>query len=217
MCKKRNQGRLLGIALLHAGIRLGLVYVRDSIHDHASGGSLLRTILGRSTHGASVPLRACMRLLDCVHACDYVRWLEGARPLHSESISQPCVTGETQRRDGRFYCWLQKRPAEEEHLALMGPIIRAEVGDRVVVHLQNKLPFTVNFEPQGLLASKEIYKVVAGPSTTAVYTFEVPEQVPSHVRCLLHTLLSSPPPYSIASIRSAVSSFFSQVVQALHQ
>ena len=60
----------------------------------------------------------------------------------------------------------------------MGPIIRAEVGDRVVVHLQNKLPFTVNFEPQGLLASKEVYKVVADSNTTAVYTFEVPEQVP---------------------------------------
>ena len=56
----------------------------------------------------------------------------------------------------KAYRSLQKRPAEEEHLALMGPIIRAEVGDRVVVHLQNKLPFAVNFEPQGLLASKDV-------------------------------------------------------------
>lgn len=60
----------------------------------------------------------------------------------------------------------------------MGPIIRAEVGDRVVVHLRNKLDFTVNFEPQGLLASKDVYKVVAEPNATAVYTFGAPEQVP---------------------------------------
>lgn len=59
----------------------------------------------------------------------------------------------------------------------MGPLIRAEVGDRVVVHLQNKLPFTVNFEPQGLLASKDAYKIVAEPNATAIYAFGVPEQV----------------------------------------
>ncbi len=80
--------------------------------------------------------------------------------------------------EGETAAWLQKRPAEEDHLALMGPIIRAEVGDRVVVHLQNKLDFTVNFEPQGLLASKDVYKVVAEPNATAVYTFGAPEQVP---------------------------------------
>ena len=68
----------------------------------------------------------------------------------------------------------------------MGPIIRAEVGDRVVVHLQNKLHFTVNFEPQGLLASEEAYEVVAEPNATAVYTFKVPEQVNLGACSLLH-------------------------------
>lgn len=68
----------------------------------------------------------------------------------------------------------------------MGPIIRAEVGDRVVVHLQNKLPFTVNFEPQGLLASKGTYKAEAEPNATAVYTFKVPEQVQFGYCCFWH-------------------------------
>lgn len=86
---------------------------------------------------------------------------------------------------------MQERPAEEEHLALMGPLIRAEVGDRVVVHLKNELPFSISFEPQGLLADKEVYKVVAEPKATVVYTFGVPEQVNSRLYPILSLACNS--------------------------
>ncbi len=39
----------------------------------------------------------------------------------------------------------------EEHLGILGPIIRAEVGDRIVVHFKNETSFEQTIHPHGVL------------------------------------------------------------------
>lgn len=46
------------------------------------------------------------------------------------------------------------RGPEEEHLGLLGPIIRAEVGDQIVVHFRNKVRYPTSMHPHGVLYSK---------------------------------------------------------------
>ena len=50
---------------------------------------------------------------------------------------------------------LRPRPAEWEHLGQLGPVIRAEVGDRVEVVLRNNTPFPVSLHPHGLRYDKD--------------------------------------------------------------
>ena len=42
-----------------------------------------------------------------------------------------------------------------EHLGLLGPIIRAEVGDRILVHFKNETSFEVSMHPHGFFYTKE--------------------------------------------------------------
>jgi Multicopper oxidase len=44
----------------------------------------------------------------------------------------------------------KKRPKEWEHLGILGPLIRAEVGDTIVVHLQNNTTQPYSIHPHGV-------------------------------------------------------------------
>ncbi|MCP9917366.1 multicopper oxidase domain-containing protein [Cyanobium sp. ATX 6F1] len=49
---------------------------------------------------------------------------------------------------------LRRPGSREEHLGNLGPILRAEVGDTLVVHLRNQTRFPVSLHPHGVLYDK---------------------------------------------------------------
>jgi FtsP/CotA-like multicopper oxidase with cupredoxin domain len=49
---------------------------------------------------------------------------------------------------------LQKRPADEAYLGLLGPVIRAEVGDTIKVVFRNTCPFPASVHPHGVFYAK---------------------------------------------------------------
>ncbi len=49
---------------------------------------------------------------------------------------------------------LVARGAEEEHLGLLGPVIRGVVGDTIVVHFRNNTRFGASIHPHGVLYKK---------------------------------------------------------------
>ena len=51
--------------------------------------------------------------------------------------------------DGNFITE-KKRPQQWEHLGIMGPLIRAEVGDTIVVHFRNKTTHSYSIHPHGV-------------------------------------------------------------------
>lgn len=85
---------------------------------------------------------------------------------------------------------LKPRPPEWEHLGLLGPVIRAEVGDTVEVVLRNNTPFPVSLHPHGLRYAKDAEGSpyddgTSGadkaddqvlPGGTFTYVWEVPER-----------------------------------------
>jgi len=56
--------------------------------------------------------------------------------------------------DGTFTT-LKPRPPEWEHLGILGPLIRAEVGDVVKVVFKNNTKFFCSMHPHGLASIKE--------------------------------------------------------------
>ena len=50
---------------------------------------------------------------------------------------------------------LKPRRGKAEHLGILGPIIRAEVGDTIVVHFRNNTRFPSNIHPHGVLYDKK--------------------------------------------------------------
>ena len=85
---------------------------------------------------------------------------------------------------------IRQSGSQEEHLGILGPIVRAEVGDKVIVHLKNETSFPVSFHVHGFLYTKanegspyndgssakdkEDDNILPGASYT--YNFEVPER-----------------------------------------
>lgn len=49
---------------------------------------------------------------------------------------------------------LKKRSADEKHLGLLGPILRAEVGDTIVVNFKNNTRFPASMHPHGVVYDK---------------------------------------------------------------
>jgi len=50
---------------------------------------------------------------------------------------------------------LKPRPPEWEHLGILGPLIRAQVGDTIVVKLRNNVEFPVSLHPHGVFYDKD--------------------------------------------------------------
>ncbi|XP_036099596.1 ceruloplasmin-like [Molossus molossus] len=85
----------------------------------------------------------------------------------------------------------QTQKAREKHLGILGPVIKAEVGDTIQVTFCNKGPVPLSIQPHGLRYSKDnegsYYRTPGGgappasshvnPGTTLVYTWQVPRDV----------------------------------------
>ncbi|XP_012498312.1 PREDICTED: LOW QUALITY PROTEIN: ceruloplasmin-like [Propithecus coquereli] len=85
----------------------------------------------------------------------------------------------------------QKQKSREEHLGILGPVIKAEVGQIIRVTFYNNASLPLSMQPRGLRYSKSnegsFYKTPGGstpppstrvnPGTTFVYTWEVPKDV----------------------------------------
>ncbi len=81
---------------------------------------------------------------------------------------------------------LKPRPPEWEHLGVLGPLIRAEVGDTIVVHAKNNARFSFSFHPHGVSYQKgsegapynDLEGINGGdsipPGGTWTYTWPVP-------------------------------------------
>ena len=50
---------------------------------------------------------------------------------------------------------LQSRPAEDRYLGMLGPVIRAEVGDTIRVVFRNRCPFPTSMHPHGVFYDKD--------------------------------------------------------------
>lgn len=85
----------------------------------------------------------------------------------------------------------KERPPEWQHLGILGPVIRANVGDTIKVTLKNKLEkMPVSLHPHGLFYHKDSEGVpyddgtsgkdknddILNPGATHTYTWEVPER-----------------------------------------
>ncbi|KAH9508748.1 hypothetical protein Btru_049803 [Bulinus truncatus] len=78
-------------------------------------------------------------------------------------------------------------PATPEHLGLLGPVFRVEIGDRLQVTLKNTIPFPVSILPHGMRYDSSEEFVVPGYSgvpggavnqnEVRTYTFDVPDDL----------------------------------------
>jgi manganese oxidase len=50
---------------------------------------------------------------------------------------------------------LQPRPTDQQYLGLLGPVIRAEVGDTIKVVFRNNCPFAASIHPHGVFYAKD--------------------------------------------------------------
>ena len=70
------------------------------------------------------------------------RGLNGDPPVFRKAIFHEYTDGTFMTRKPRAPEW--------EHLGLLGPVIRAEVGDRIEVTLKNNTLFPVSLHPHGV-------------------------------------------------------------------
>lgn len=102
---------------------------------------------------------------------------------------------------------LKSRRAEEMHLGILGPVIRATVGDRIVVHFRNNTSFPASIHPHGVrytmdnegaphahAASNEHQPDgVVAPGGEFTYSWDVPERAgpgpndPSSIAWIYHS------------------------------
>jgi FtsP/CotA-like multicopper oxidase with cupredoxin domain len=81
----------------------------------------------------------------------------------------------------------KKRPPEWEHLGIMGPLIRAEVGDTIVVHFRNNATHAYSMHPHGVSYHRDSEGTpyadtsmteagIVPPGRTHTYLWTVPER-----------------------------------------
>lgn len=107
---------------------------------------------------------------------------------------------------------VKQRGPEEEHLGILGPIIRAAVGDRIVVHFKNNTRFPASIHPHGVLYTKahegaahshaagDNHKPdgVVAPGGEYTYMWDVPERAgpgpndPSSIAWIYHSHVDEP-------------------------
>ncbi len=102
------------------------------------------------------------------------------------------------------FATLKKRPPEWEHLGLMGPLIRAEVGDTIKIFFRNNTSNPYSMHPHGVSYKKDSEGApypgltmqqsgLVPPHQTHTYTWEVPERAgpgpndPSSIVWLYHS------------------------------
>ncbi|AKH38584.1 MULTISPECIES: multicopper oxidase domain-containing protein [Nitrosomonas] len=100
---------------------------------------------------------------------------------------------------------VKPRVAEEKHLGILGPVIRAAVGDRITVHFKNNTRFPASIHPHGVRYSKEHEGAahsaddkhtsggIVKPGGKHTYIWEVPERAgpgpndPSSIAWVYHS------------------------------
>lgn len=107
---------------------------------------------------------------------------------------------------------IKPRSAEEEHLGILGPVIRAAVGDRIIVHFKNNTRFPASIHPHGVQYTQAhegaAHAPVAGgahrqhgvvaPGGEHTYVWAVPERAgpgkndPSSIVWIYHSHVNEP-------------------------
>lgn len=127
-----------------------------------------------------------------------------ANPLSGKPFSedQQVFVGAGEGRIGRVYTKAVfheytehfaeriERGADQAHLGILGPLIRAEVGDTLVVHFRNDTRFPASLHPHGVLYQKDAEGAMymdgtsggdkaddhVAPGSGYTYNWEVPER-----------------------------------------
>ncbi|UJP06282.1 MAG: multicopper oxidase domain-containing protein [Nitrosomonas sp.] len=104
---------------------------------------------------------------------------------------------------------IKQRSSAEQHLGILGPVIRAEVGDQITVHFRNNTRFPASIHPHGVLYSKAHEGAAHGsgghqqggivaPGGQHTYIWEVPERAgpggndPSSIVWIYHSHVNEP-------------------------
>ena len=120
------------------------------------------------------------------------RNLAGTPSAENEGVSTPTTFHKAVYReylDGSFQT-PKPRTAEWEHLGILGPLIRAEVGDTIKIVFKNNAKFFCSMHPHGLAYTKESEGAMYAdgvpteqkkgdavpPGQTFTYTWTVPER-----------------------------------------
>ena len=79
------------------------------------------------------------------------------------------------------FAGLKQRGSEEAHMGILGPAIRAAVGDKITVHFKNNTRFPTSIHPHGVLYTKAHEGVphtegLVAPGGQYTYQWEVPER-----------------------------------------
>jgi FtsP/CotA-like multicopper oxidase with cupredoxin domain len=133
-------------------------------------------------------------------AADDVMWdyaphgrnLTGTPGSEQEGVGKPTKFRKAVYREytDASFGTLKARPPEWEHLGILGPLIRAEVGDVIRVVFRNNTKFFCTMHPHGLAYAKESEGAMYGdgisaeqkqgdavpPGKTYTYTWMVPER-----------------------------------------
>ncbi len=125
-------------------------------------------------------------LAGMIPATDVNVWLKrgpgGAQPIFRKAVFREYT-------DATFKT-LKPRPPDREHLGLLGPLIRAEVGDQIEITLKNNALVPVSLHPHGVFYDKASEGArypdgtattgpdgsAVGPGRTFVYHWDVPER-----------------------------------------
>lgn len=102
---------------------------------------------------------------------------------------------------------LKQRTPRETHLGILGPVIRAEVGDRIVVHFKNNTRFPASIHPHGVRYTKAHEGApdknhgsggMVAPGDTYTYHWDVPHRAgpgpndPSSIAWIYHSHVDEP-------------------------
>eukprot|EP00211_Chloroparvula_japonica_P000212 CAMPEP_0119118782 /NCGR_PEP_ID=MMETSP1310-20130426/535_1 /TAXON_ID=464262 /ORGANISM="Genus nov. species nov., Strain RCC2339" /LENGTH=1158 /DNA_ID=CAMNT_0007108173 /DNA_START=20 /DNA_END=3496 /DNA_ORIENTATION=- len=113
-------------------------------------------------------------------------WIGQPRPSY---IGDPVTKARFVQTEDDYVTEVE-RPEEWEHLQLLGPVLRAEVGDVIRVNVRNNLNFEINVFPHGLIFEDED---ACAPGATCTYTWYVPDSAgpgpndPSSIAWLYHS------------------------------
>ncbi len=148
-------------------------------------------------------------VLADMHCCgDAAAWLQRG-PKELPPVFRKAVYREY--TDATF-TQLKPRPPEWEHLGILGPLIRAEVGDRIEVTFRNNLRISASVHPHGVFYDKanegggypdgtkgsDKADDYVDPGATYVYHWDVPERAgpgpadPSSLVWLYHSHVDGP-------------------------
>lgn len=131
-------------------------------------------------------------LVEQYIAAEYVEWdfapsgmdLCYGTALDDESSKTWAANGiGTRYRKARFLAYPNDdwdtplpRPAAEEHLGILGPLVRVTVGDTLRIHFVNRLDEPANMAIPGLAVDQPgSTDFTVQPNKTAVWTWKVPE------------------------------------------